>query len=305
MASSRSSVFTTLIFTLLALSGRAWADRIWVEVVRGGSVSDSDRESVEELIKIAVPEGGKHSVVSKPAESDWTLSPSLMKLGDAYVLGLQKKDKSGKVVFSDKMKAASMSEMDTVASRLTRAVLSQTAVEATADVTNITEQEEKSGTRRFQATRHWVIGIGPGWTGNLRSSGGGFTWLLGFLWGVDPHYAINLSGTFNSGPKNDESSFSDFSLGADYLFSRARHTPFVGARLGYGSARMNHDGCNLISLGCSQDRASGWSGTVNAGWRFFRTSTVNAGLVATYSLLFDKTSAGSPSLATLQIAVYF
>jgi hypothetical protein len=282
----------------------AWADRVWVEPVRGGGVADADRESVTELIRVAVPENRHDTVAASSSEADWTLSGSLMKLGDSYVLSLQKKDKSGRAVYSEKMKAATMSDMDTVATRLTRAVLNQASVESTADVTNITEQET-FGNRRFNATRQWVVGLGPGFTSNLGGQGGGFTFTLGYLWGLDPDFSIDLALTLNNGPKSDTSSFTDFSLGGEYYFVRSKNSPYAGARMGYGNAHVNADKCNVLSIGCKQDRASGWAGTVDAGYKFFRTSTVNAAVFVSYTYIFDKTSLGNPSLTTAQFAVYF
>lgn len=295
--------FALLTAALLGLA--AHADRYFVEGTRGSNVPEGDRETVTELVRLGVSEGGRNSVAKDENDAQWTLSPTLMRLGDAYVLSLQKKNKAGQTVYSEKMKATTMSEMDMVASRLTRAVMSGTSFGETADITNVTKEEETMHTRRVNATRQWAFGLGPGWTSNLRSSGGGFTFLLGFLWGIDPDFSINLSWTINSGRKDDDASFSELSLGGEYYFTRSKHAPFVGARLGYGSARVNHDNCNILQIGCTEDRASGWAGTLNAGYKFFRTSTVNAAVIGGYSQIFDRTSLGSPGLTTLQIAVYF
>lgn len=293
-----------LALTLL-LTPAAWADRVFIEPVKGAGVAESDRESVGELIRIAVTEYSRHTVTGNAEEADISLAPALMKLGDSYVLSLQKKNKSGQAVYGEKMKAAKLAEIDTVAARLTRAVLDGASAETTQDVTNVTEQEQTNINRRLTATRQWIVGFGPGWTSNLASQGGGFTFALGFLFGVDPDFSINLSMNTNSGRDGDDSSFTDFSLGGEYYFTRNKHSPFVGARLGCATARVDGDGCNALSIGCSQDRASGWSGTVTAGWKFFRTSNVNMAIIGTHTRLFDRTSLGDPSLTSAQIAVYF
>lgn len=295
----------SLLALVLTFATTAFADRVFVEKVRG-SGADADRETIEELIRVAVPESG-HVVVHTPEEAEVSLSGSLLKLGDSYVLSLQKRNKAGATLFADKMKAGSLSEMDTITARLTRGVLAQQSVARTADVTNITTEETTANSRRYNATRQWVIGLGPGWTSNLNSSGGGFSFVLGFLWGLDPDFSLNLSWTTSSGPKNDESSFNDFSLGGEYYFTRTRHSPFLGARLGYGHAKVNKKSCGWLDLNCkeTEDSASGWAGTVTGGMKFFRTSNVNAAVMLNYQQLFDRTSYGHPGLTTLLIAVYF
>ncbi len=293
-----------LMAIMMAAGAPAFADSFFVEMTNGAEVSGGDKGAVEELIRVSVAENGKHFVVSNKDKATWVLSGTLLKLGDSYLLSVQKKNKQGEVVFGEKMKAKTMADMDTVASRLTRAVIEQKRVAETADVTNITQEEETMNTRRYQATRQWIIGLGPGWTTNLNSKGGGFTFTLGFMWGLDPDFGLNLTWTYNNGPKDDESSYSDFSLGGEYYFSRTKTSPFVGARVGYGSARTD-DNCNVFGINCAKDTASGWATNVQAGMKFFRTSTVNAAIAANYSVLFAKTSIGTPSLAGINLLVYY
>ena len=299
------SLIRRLLVLSFFVSSAAFADKVFVEPAKGSGVADSDKESIEELVRMAVPQSGHHTVVAKKEMADYTLAPSLMRLGDAYILTIQKKDKSGGTIFAEKMKAGNLSEMDNVSGRLTRAVINQTVVASTADVTNITSEEQSMNSRRYNATRQWVVGLGPGWSSNLNSKGGGFSFLLGYLWGLDPDFSISLTWLLNSGPDSDRSSISDFSLGGEYYFSRSKFSPFVGARLGWGGASMNKDNCPISYSGCSSDRASGWAAGVTAGYKLFRTSTVNAAVLANYSQIFDRTSAGSPGLTALLIAVYF
>lgn len=290
---------------LLSLScAPIFADSFFVEITNSQDINSADKGAVEELIRVAVSENGKHFVVRNKEKANFVLSANLLKLGDSYLLTMQKLNKQDQVVFAEKMKARTMADMDTVTSRLTRAVLEQRRVADTADVTNITAEEETLNTRRYQATRQWIIGMGPGWSSNLRSNGGGFGFTLGFLWGLDPDFGVNLTWTYASGPKDDESSYSDFTLGGEYYFSRTKNSPFVGARFGYGSARTD-DGCNAFGIQCDKDNASGWATNVQAGYKFFRTSTVNVAIAAYYSVLFAKTSIGTPSIGGVNFLVYY
>ncbi len=293
---------TTLSILSLLLCFNASADTFYVTPVKGDAILDSDKTAVQELIRSSIPKG-KHSAVDNSKQADWVLNGNLLKLGDSYILTLEKKSNKGKPSFSEKMKSTTMSNMDTVAQRLTTAVIDERTLEQTADVTNITENEKTQHTNRIEVTRQWILGIGPSWTSNLNSEGtGGFTLLIGYEWGLDPDFSIDLSYIGSAGRGGDESNFSDFSLGGTYYFSRTKFSPFVTARMGYGSSDIN-DGCSIF---CSSvNESSGWSGSVAAGYKFFRTSSVNVSSYLRYSYIFDKGQLGNASMTSWMIAVHF
>lgn len=270
-----------------------------------GSLKAEDEVSIRELMKIAADETPGFKVTENAKEADVTINTQVVKLGDSYILNAKKVNKSGTVLFSEKMKAATMEDMDTVTARLGKSVLLEKPVLQTGDVTNVTEAEENQNTRRIEATRQWIFSIGPGWATNLRSKGGGLTFAVGYLWGLDPDFAVNLSWQLHNGKGNDDASYSDFSLGMEYFFSRSKTSPFVGARLGYASAKPNGNCTISFFNSCDTSRASGWAANATAGVKFFRTSSVNVGLIATYHTVFDKVGGNMPGLFTTQMAVYF
>lgn len=284
----------------------AVADSFFVEEIKGVEITAQDKHSVRELIRISVTQvGDKNSVTSQADGSDWMLSPNLLKLGDSYVLTIEKrKSKSGPIVFSESMKSTSMSNMDVTAKRLVQAVLEQKRFEETADVTNITEEETSRNTKRYEATRQWILGFGPGWAGHLNSPGGGFSFLLGYEWGLDPDYSVDLSYFTAGGKGSDNSRFTDFTLGGTYYLKRTKISPYATARFGYGGANMNSD-CSISQTCYSENSATGWTGSLAGGVKFFRTSSVNLSIGLRYSLLFTALNGRNPSLTSLILAVHY
>ncbi len=295
---------TFIVAFAFFLSSSSFADNFYVEDIKSSDISGQDKTSVRELIRLSIPGAGNHKSVSQAGQADWILSPQLLKIGDAYILNLEKKSTKGARSFSEKMKSSTMDNMDVTAQRLTTAVINEQKVQQTADVTNITDEEKKQNTNRIEATRQWIIGIGPSWTSGLNSGGdGGFTLLIGYEWGLDPDYSVDLSYIGHGGRGEDDSRFSDFSVGATYYLSRTKYSPFLSARIGYGSTEIN-DGCSFLCA-TDPDDPSGWTGSVSAGIKFFRTSAVNVSTYIRYSYMFDDGRYGNADMTTFMVAVHF
>jgi hypothetical protein len=301
----KSRHFALLAILGLFLAVPAFADSVFV-MSPTGTMKTEDRDSVHELLKISVTQTPGFTATENKAEADLILQSRILKLGDSLILNISKTNQQGKQLYADKMKGSDMSDMDRVSDRLVAAVLQEKPVADTMDVTNVVESEREQHTRRVEATRQWIIGLGPGWTSNLRSKGGGFTFALGYLWGLDPDFAVNLTWVINSGRGSaDDSSYNDLSLGMEYFFSRERTSPFVGARMGYASAKP-HGNCTIsLFSDCDTTKSSGWGVNATAGMKFFRTSTVNLGVLASYHIVFDRINTGRPNLTTVMLVVYY
>jgi hypothetical protein len=286
---------------LLLCFSKAHADSFYVNDIQSKDITATDKQSVEELIRQSIPH--PHNNVANSKEAQWTLTPKLLKLGDSYILILNKSNTKTGRNYGDKMKSATMSDMDLTASRLTEAVINEHKIENTADVTNITQEEMNQNVNRIRNTRQWLIGIGPSWTNNLNSSGGGFTFLLGFEWGLDPDFSVDLSWLSNHGQGDDDSGMSDFSLGGTYYLSRKKYSPFINVRLGYGSADVN-DGCSFFCSPSVKD-PTGWIGSLGVGYKFFRTSSVNLSPMLRYSQMFSNGPLGTVNMTSFLIVVSY
>jgi len=294
------------IFLLGLFLDSAMADTFFVEKLKTQGLDESSRETIYELILNAISSEG-HESIAKPSKSTPILVPKILKLGESYILKIDKVSE-GRVQFSSKMKATSLDDMDTVAVRVVRSVINESNPKEGATVADVTQDEETQGTRRFKAIRQWRFAFGPAWSHGLNVKGGGTQWGLGYSWGLDPDFDLRLHYSFYV-PRSDEDDnarFMNLSLGLDYYLTDKKHSPFVGFDIGYASAAASdRNSTNFFNL--SDDTASGWTVGISAGVKFFRTSTVNLGIVANHYFMFDKTdkSDKTPQLSTLNLVVYY
>ncbi|MCB0349551.1 MAG: hypothetical protein KDD38_00110 [Bdellovibrionales bacterium] len=292
-----------LAIGLLIASSCALASTVYVETATGTGVDSPSLESVTELTKVAVSENTKFTLTEKKSSADFNIETKLLKLGDAIILTMTKTGKDKKS-FTAKLKASGLEDVDVVTSRLVRSVLTEVAPEGKATVTDVTESEQHAGSRRYEATRQWQFGFGPAWSSNLNVGSGGTNWSLGYAWGLDPDFQLALVADWYSVANSDDANFTDVSFGLDYYFSREKISPFIGADIGRGAAAAAQ-GCADTWVCVSDDDASGWVVGVTAGYKFFRTSSVNLGIVGRYKYLFDKTSYGNPDMGSVRLVVYY
>jgi hypothetical protein len=290
-------LFSTLGFAAATTATNASAETVFVREAEG-NLSKEELQTVRELVKIGVSKNGHTNADEGKASTK--LQPSALKLGNSIVLSI-KKQQSGKADFVTGMKAKNLDELDTVSSRVVRSVMNEQTTEESATVQDVSQEEEFANTRRFQATRHWQFGFGPAWGHNLRATSGGTNWSLGFTWGIDPRFDLSIVWDFFFG-RNSNAYANNFALGGTYLFSLGKHTPFVGADVGY--MRASADKCTTTN--CDNSAASGWSTGITAGYRFFRTSNVNFAVAGRYAHLFDEVSnLGQPGIFSLRVIVYY
>ncbi|MAF77362.1 MAG: hypothetical protein CME63_00220 [Halobacteriovoraceae bacterium] len=297
-------MFKKLLFLIALLVQNAFAAQVYVEEVGGKEIGASEREAINEFIKSSVQNHSSYDLVDSKEGAQIILRPKLLKLSETYFLKISKIE-NGKVTKSSRMKSKKLSDIDRVTERLVESVLEGKSLEKTARVDNITDAEVKRNINRFEVTRQWFIGFGPGWLNSSNISKSGFFWKLGHEWGLDPNFSINLTldGTSLSDSSAD---FTMFQMGLDYYFTLTKTSPYLGVGVGYGSSDAH--GCteDIFSFSCSDEHeAKGWAATINGGLKFFRTSAVNVGIEAEYAYIFDETVYGNPSRMTVSLAVYY
>ncbi len=301
-----SKIFICMLtLSTMFLSLTVQADSVFVQKIKSKGVDADSKEAIQEIISSAVTSEG-HELVESSSEAGSILRTKVLKLGQSYTLKIDKLQ-DGKVRFSSKMKSADLEDMDVVAVRVVRSVLSEQSLKSSVTVTDVTKDEETRGTRRYQATRQWRFGFGPAWSGGLNVDGGGLMWGLGYVWGIDPDFDLKLNWSVYSPKESDEDNarFTDFALGMNYFLSRSKHSPFVSVEIGYASAAAAEEASNFFDL--SDDEASGWAVSLGGGMKFFRTSTVNLGLFGSIKYLFDKTekTEKTPRVTSVGLVVYY
>ena len=277
-----------LLSCVLLFSLSAFSDTYFVQETATGALSKEDASTTTELIRSTINETGSHQTVGNAASAQYVLEPKLLKLGNSYIMPLQKQ-KAGKVVFSSQLKAKSIDELDGIVARLVRAVIDEVPVKADVRVNDVTETEAVSGTRRKEAQKHWYFGFGPYGSNNLGDNGVLYDLDIAYAWDVNS-FSIKIfwDGAF-PGSNSGSNAFSDLGLGLNYFMKDTDMTPILEGDLGYGGANST----------------SGFVGGVGFGWEFFRTSSINFEILLRYAVLFNQTPIGTPSVYGLRIGLYF
>ncbi len=294
-----------VLFLLLFTVNTAFSATVFVESVTGQELGASEKEAIDEFVKSSVQNESGFDLIRNNSSADIILRPKLLKLSNTYFLKISRVEK-GRVVKTARMKSRELSDIDRVAERLVSSMLTGESVEDTAKVNNITDAERNKNTNRFEVTRQWIFAFGPSWLNNSNISKSGILWKLGYEWGLDPNFSVNLA--FDGTSFSDSSAdFGTIQMGLDYYLSLTKTSPFVGLGIGYGTSDSNGCDEDLFGFSCSNkdEEASGWVASVNGGVKFFRTSTVNLGLVAEYAYLFDDTRYGNPSRLSVSLAIYY
>jgi opacity protein-like surface antigen len=265
------------------------------------------RASLYELVKAAVSDESGYSLAGSLKEADLTLHPRLLKLGSSYIVSLDKM-KGERIVHTAKMKAASAEDIDAVSARVVRAALRETKAAEDAQVGDVTQDEVSKTNLRIQTTRQWKLGFGPAWGDQMNVDKSGILFTLGFVWGIDPNFDLDLGFRTTGFEKSGESGahFTEFLIGTNYYLTRSRNAPFLTAGVGRTSASVSIPDSTSI-LNTSDDTINGWSVRVGVGYKFFRTSTVNLGVEANYSKVFGEStrSKQAPGLTSLALALYY
>lgn len=262
------------------------------------------RSTLYELVKAAVSEESGYSLAVNSKEADFQLNAKHLKLGGSYIISVDKIN-GEKVTYTAKMKASNADDLDTVAGRTVRAALRETKAEETAHVDDVTLDEITKNTRRTQTTRQWKFGFGPAWGDQMNTDKSGILFTLGFVWGIDANFDLDLAFRSANFEKTNETgaSFTEFLIGTNYYLSPTKTAAFLTAGVGRAGASVSTPNSILIS----NDTASGWSARVGFGYKFFRTSTVNLGVEVNYSKVFAESSRSksSPGVTSAALALYY
>ena len=290
-----------VLASILLLSAQLHATDVFVAPVEFRGALTEDADVTTDLLRNAVDKTKGFDSVESRAKSQLALTARLLKLGSSYLLSLKRSDGQRPAA---ELSVARMDDMHLATQRLVRQVL--IGGEEAPRVGEVTDADVRGNDRRVQAIRQWQVGFGPAWTSNLRDSGPASVWSLGYLWGIEQDYEIQLLGEFLSSSKSKDVSFGGLSIGLNYLFLRSRHSPFVSAEFGYGWAQADR-GCtsNICRFTDGADEANGWQLAVGLGYKFFRTANVNLAVAARHEYMMATTREGLPSKTTLKVLLYF
>ncbi len=291
-------MFKSLLTFLLLVPAIASADSFYVEEPRERSDASV---TVERLVKNELLSRG-HTVVTNDVNPQWVLIPDAIKLGNSYIVSLTKL-KDGRVVYSDKLKSASLDNLDTVSARLVSGALDNVASENSITVDTVTENEAAGTAVKTRVTRQKFLGYGPSAPNNLGVSNSGVMFTAGALWGVDHQVSIR-AGYTTSNVSESPADMTGVNIGGHYYLNREQHSPYAVGLLGYTWAESHtRNSENTFSFG--GEKESGWSIEAGMGMHFYRTAKVNIAAEVTYNqAIFDMTE-GAPGALGAKLIVLF
>ncbi|MBY0472350.1 hypothetical protein K2X30_14385 [bacterium] len=283
-------VFTLAVFLA---APTAMADQVYVESATGSDVNASELKTTVELIRTSVPEVGSHGLVESAGSADYSLRPKLIRLGESFVLSLAKV-KDGKVVFSSQLKAAKIEELDKVAQRLTRSVISEIRATNDSRVGEVTDHESRDGTQRKATRKVTYVGFGGSVLSSLNTSGVAYSLAGAYGWDVN-QMLISLLLQVNF---KDTAQFLGAGLEAQYFLSMDGVAPYVSGFFGAGGAKV-HD--TILS----GEMVGGFMAGVGGGVTVLRTSNVNLDLGFRANFLLRNNAFGLPQAYSLRVGVVF
>ena len=289
-----------ILLATLVFSVSSYGDLLYLRPTQSKSLSAEDLSGLDEVIRISAEKITGLTLANDEKQATAVLEPKIAKIGSAYIFSV-KKVKNGSLLFQQQARANNLEDMDTVALRVLRSVVTEKDFASDTQVTDVTEDQLTRGTKRIGVSAGWFFGIGPGVAHNLNTSSSGVVGTVGYNFAIHENASLNLGWQHMF--VNSSASFSSLYMGGDYFFNGNNTSPFVSAAFGYGGA-VADDGIDSF-FHFSKDTASGWSLQGGAGLMFFRAYKMNMSVSARYVHIFDKTSQGQPGIGILNMTFYF
>jgi hypothetical protein len=314
--------FLTLLVALFATLGAnsAHAVEVYVEdtIVQSGA-NQQDATTAGELVSNSVARTGRDHLTDDISKADVILQPRIMKLGDSYVLTVERR-RGEEVVYASQVKAASLSDLDRAARRATVAALSgsasdysrsattETVEDRTVIINNTNAADEEVADYRltrkgYQLTPgarpngYWSIGIGPMIGKRMETDDVFYNLSVGRYWDIDPRASVKAIGEANFSTGDDSATLLNFGLGASWFFAADPNgSAYVTTDLGYGFATTADD-----------EDADGFSFGAGVGYQFFRTRAAALDLQLRYLTILDEPDKGDgfPRMLGARLAVNF
>lgn len=285
-------MFRVLVISLI-FSIQAYADSFYIKDTES-SIADKDLTgSVKSLVQSSVSDGGNHQVTDQPKSADFALEPKLLKLGNSYILIVDKR-KNGTLVFSQQLKATSADDLDLVTKKVTRAVLNNQSVQDDQRVSEVTGHEEKAGSRRRETHQQMQFAMGPAGGSNLGKDASYFDLWLSLLFNLDQ---TAIRGFLQSTTADKAGSFG-VGIGMLYFLNDRSIAPYLGGSFAYGSMTRNRDG--------NEDRITGFQPGIEGGYQFFRDAKTSVDIGVWTKTIFAEYEDGKrPLLYGFRVGLAF
>lgn len=163
------------------------------------------------------------------------------------------------------------------------------------------EKNQRTSSERVQAMRQVLLGFGPAYFNKMNAPEAGIGFQAGYLWTIDDNFDLGLQTDFAISTEHTDAYILSGKILTNYYFTTDDISPYVGAGFGYGWASIHDNNVTTIS----DDSASGFAMSLQAGVKFFRTSTVNLAVAGEYTTIFNQSSLGQPGVFLLKVGLLY
>lgn len=335
----RPQSFLTALYALCILvlglhSPPSQADFIYVAPVQGVGVEATQLEALRELFKSHV-DSSSHSTTDVVQGADFTLQSKLVKVS-GFNLTMTKMRGPEKIK-STSWRAENFPSLETMSRKAVLKTIAHSPLEtkngqaqkagelssgSVAAGTALAELPEspqakgkvssskktnsssprakqRSGSAKTQAPAQIRFGFGPSFFNNFNASTSGLTLLGGYYWNINNQIDLGVHGDFAiSTEQTDVTLFTSRIMVNHFPVVLGDTSPYWGGGFGYGFASTHDEG--------PSEKVGGFAGSLQAGAKFFRTSSVNLGVGLEWVTVFKRTeSYGIPSRFLFHVDVYF
>jgi hypothetical protein len=312
--------FLTIVFTtLFANSSRAATYFINDAVIENG-VSAQDGRAATTLVKNAVAGRYGDAVVNDQSRASYTLQPRLMRLGESYILTVEK-SRGDETLFAAQTKISRIDQLDQAARSMANEAIEEPSGKNSKLVQIVVDPRARQGNGSTSGTTmkpdgadiygttpelsdqgrkvsYWTLGFGPTFATRLKDDSVMYNFSAGRVWDINPKAEIKLIGEANLSSGDRSAKLFNLGVGPNFFLPEmsADTAPYLTADIGYGVAE-NADG----------DTANGFSIGAGAGFQFFRTTQTTMDLVVRYTTVLDTVGRGekNPSVLGARLAVNF
>ena len=256
-----------------------------------------EKDKVEKIIGGATDCADKDcaAAIGEQVNAEKVVYGTISKLGEKYIIAASVVEvATKKLVFQDRISAASAEDLDVVSKRLAKSIVTGKAIEKTAEIGAVTEEEEKVPRRR---TTFFTTGGKFGWGMPLGDSYGGANSLMIFdalFWYETPKFMVEVQFELITTPATSISQQTDTTIRAMefslpdlslyYLFTKTDFCPYVGGGLGFKQLFVYREVPGQFQP--DAETASGMGLNVGGGIIAFRTYDFRLLLGARYGINF-------------------
>jgi hypothetical protein len=157
------------------------------------------------------------------------------------------------------------------------------------------EVEPTPGEPRGPSLAGDFIAIGPGFLGNLNSTGMGYSLSGGHAWDMRGAMLTLLGDITLQG----DALMMDGGIGARFFPSEADTAPYLGGFFGVGASKDGGGGLFSGAL------TGGFAAGADAGVQLFRTSDIHLELGASFRILMSRFETGAPWGGLIRVGLFF